>query len=44
MGSIRVYILGPARVAIDSRLLSIFLAVWRRGAGHVTISSIYFRY
>ena len=32
--SVRVYILGPARVAIDSRSLSVFLAVWRRGAGH----------
>jgi len=36
--SIRVYILDPARIAIDSRLLFLFLALWRRGAEHVTIS------
>ena len=39
IGSVRVYILGPASVAIDSRSLSVFLAVWRGGAGHVTGSS-----
>jgi hypothetical protein len=32
--------LGPASVAIDSRLLSVFLAIWRRGAGHVITISI----
>ena len=35
--TVRVYILGPASVAIDSRSLSVFLAVWRRGAGHVIL-------
>jgi hypothetical protein len=34
--SVRVHILGPASIIIDSRSLSVFLAVWRRGAGHVT--------
>jgi hypothetical protein len=34
---VRVHILGPASIAIDSRSLSVFLAVWRRGAGHVTV-------
>ena len=34
---IKVHILGPIKVARDSRLLSVFLAMWRRGAGHVTI-------
>ena len=32
---VRVYILNPARVA-QVREYSVFLAVWRRGAGHVT--------
>ena len=31
-----LHILGPAKVAIDSRSLSVFLAVWRRNAGHIT--------
>jgi hypothetical protein len=34
---VRVYVLSPARVAIDSRSLSVFLALWRRGARHVTL-------
>jgi len=32
-----VYILDPATVAIDLRVLSIFLAIWRRRAGHVIL-------
>ena len=35
MAIVRVYILDPVRVATSSRVLSVFLAVWR-GAGHVT--------
>jgi hypothetical protein len=33
---VRVYILDPAALATSSQALSVFLAVWRRGAGHVT--------
>src|ERR1700679_150669 len=34
---VRVYILDPAALATSSQALCVFLALWRRGAGHVTI-------
>ena len=33
---VRVHILDPAALATSSQALNVFLAVWRRGAGHVT--------
>ena len=30
---VRVYILGPAALAISSQAICVFLAVWRRGGG-----------
>ena len=35
--SVRVYILDPAALTTSSQALSIFLALWRRGAGHITV-------
>ena len=34
---VRVHILDPAALTTSSQALSVFLAIWRRGAGHVTI-------
>jgi len=35
---VRVHILDPVAVAIYSRVQSVFLAIWRRGAGRVTVT------